>query len=67
MAKERTTTLVTGALGGLGTAIVTRLLDEGREIVAVDRRAGDLPAWLETFPGEKRPRIEFHPVDVTRE
>jgi NAD(P)-dependent dehydrogenase (short-subunit alcohol dehydrogenase family) len=67
MTNERTTTLVTGGLGGLGTAIVTRLLDEGRDIVVCDRRAEDLPAWLETFAPEKRPRIEFHPVDITRE
>ncbi|HSD09437.1 MAG TPA: SDR family NAD(P)-dependent oxidoreductase [Candidatus Binatia bacterium] len=65
--KERTATLVTGALGGLGTAIVTRLLEEGRGIVAVDRRADALPAWVETFPAATRPRIEFHRVDVTRE
>ena len=67
MTKERTATLVTGALGGLGTATVARLLDEGQEVVVVDRRADALPAWLETFPAKKRPRIEFHPVDVTRE
>jgi NAD(P)-dependent dehydrogenase (short-subunit alcohol dehydrogenase family) len=67
MTMERTATLVTGALGGLGTAIVARLLDEGRGIVAVDRRADAFPGWVETFSPENRARIEFHPVDVMHE
>jgi NAD(P)-dependent dehydrogenase (short-subunit alcohol dehydrogenase family) len=67
MKNERVATLVTGALGGLGTAIVDRLLDDGGEVIVCDRRAEDLPAWLERFAPEKRPRIEFHPVDLTKE
>jgi NAD(P)-dependent dehydrogenase (short-subunit alcohol dehydrogenase family) len=67
MTNERVATLVTGALGGLGTAIVDRLLDDGGEVIVCDRRAEDLPAWLERFAPEKRPRIEFHPVDLTKE
>lgn len=67
MTNERVATLVTGALGGLGTAIVDRLLDDGREVIVCDRRAEDLPAWLERFAADKRARIEFHPVDLTQE
>jgi acetoacetyl-CoA reductase len=67
MKNERVATLVTGALGGLGTAIVDRLLDDGGEVIVCDRRAEDLPAWLEHFAPEKRPSIEFHPVDLTKE
>ena len=67
MRKERVATLVTGALGGLGTAIVERLLDDGVEVIVCDRRAKDLPAWIEQFAPHQRPRIEFHPVDVTKE
>jgi NAD(P)-dependent dehydrogenase (short-subunit alcohol dehydrogenase family) len=67
MGNERVATLVTGALGGLGTAIVDRLLDDGGEVIVCDRRAEDLPAWLERFAPDKRPRIEFHPVDLTKE
>lgn len=67
MTNERVATLVTGALGGLGTAIVDRLLDDGGEVIVCDRRIEDLPAWLERFAPNKRPRIEFHPVDLTRE
>jgi len=67
MGNERVATLVTGALGGLGTAIVDRLLDDRGEVIVCDRRAEDLPAWLERFAPDKRPRIEFHPVDLTKE
>jgi acetoacetyl-CoA reductase len=67
MTNERVATLVTGALGGLGTAIVDRLLDDGGEVIVCDRRAEDLPAWLERFAPDKRPHIEFHPVDLTKE
>ena len=67
MTDESTATLVTGALGGLGTAIVERLLADGQTILACDRRADDLPAWLDRFPSAQRERIAFHPLDVTRE
>lgn len=67
MPNERIATLVTGALGGLGTAIVTRLLVDGAHVLATDRRAADLPAWLERFSADQRSRIDFRPLDVTRE
>ena len=38
-------TLVTGAFGGLGTAIVQRLLADGRQVVATDRRIDAADAW----------------------
>ncbi|MGH7804735.1 MAG: SDR family NAD(P)-dependent oxidoreductase, partial [Candidatus Binatia bacterium] len=64
---DRLSTLVTGALGGLGTAIVRRLVRDGRHVVACDRRSGDLDEWLSRFSEAERRAIEFHPVDVTRE
>ena len=64
---ERNATIVTGALGGLGTAIVARLLADGHSVVASDRRAEDATPWLERFTPEERERLEFHPLDVTRE
>jgi 3-oxoacyl-[acyl-carrier protein] reductase len=67
MKNARTATLVTGALGGLGTAMVAHLVREGRSILACDRRAADLSAWLERFAPAERERIEFHALDVTRE
>jgi 3-oxoacyl-[acyl-carrier protein] reductase len=67
MSEERTATLVTGALGGLGTGIVKRLLADGRSIVACDRRTEDRGAWLERFSAAEQERIEFHAIDLTRE
>ena len=64
---QRTATIVTGALGGLGTAIVARLLADGQAIVACDRRAEDAEPWFERFAPDERKRIEFQPLDVTRE
>src|SRR5688572_33440106 len=65
--EERLATLVTGALGGLGTAIVRRLVRDGRHVVTCDRRSADLDEWLGRFSEAERRAIEFHPVDVTRE
>jgi len=59
--------VVSGALGGLGTAIVERLTRQGLHVVGCDRRAKEAPAWLERFPAASRERIRFYPVDVTRE
>jgi NAD(P)-dependent dehydrogenase (short-subunit alcohol dehydrogenase family) len=59
--------LVTGAVGGLGTAMVRRLLSEGYTIIACDRReqlAGD---WLQQLPADQRERVSFYPLDVTKE
>ncbi|MGH7823025.1 MAG: SDR family oxidoreductase [Candidatus Binatia bacterium] len=65
MAPARRTALVTGAVGGLGTAITRRLLDDGYDVLACDRRAGDAAEWLDSFG---RPEaLRFHPLDVTRE
>ncbi len=59
--------LMTGALGGLGTAMVRRFLLEGAPVVACDRRAGLAEKWLEGFSPEEQDRILFRPVDITRE
>ena len=67
MSEPRNVTLVTGALGGLGTAIVQRLLGDGHAIVACDRRAADLDPWLERFSAAEQRAIEFHEIDLTRE
>jgi len=67
MPTERTATLVTGALGGLGTAIVSRLLADGADVVACDRRTADHPAWIERFSAAERPHIDFRPLDLSRE
>lgn len=59
--------LVTGALGGLGTAMVQRLLRDGIPVVACDRRAEDAKAWLDRLETGERDRVVFHALDVTKE
>lgn len=66
MTESRGHVLVTGALGGLGTAIVARLLRDGAQVVAVDRRADDSGAWSAQF-GETGSRLEVAALDITRE
>jgi NAD(P)-dependent dehydrogenase (short-subunit alcohol dehydrogenase family) len=59
--------LVTGAVGGLGTAMVQRLLGEGHAIIACDRAQGQAGAWLDRLPAARRDRVNFYPLDVTKE
>ena len=64
---ERGYALITGALGGLGTAMVRRLRARGIPVVACDRRAEDAKPWLEKLEPAERDGVVFHPLDVTRE
>jgi NAD(P)-dependent dehydrogenase (short-subunit alcohol dehydrogenase family) len=59
--------LITGAVGGLGTAMVQRLLPEGYAIVACDRRDDTVSEWLQQLPANHRGRVQFHPLDVSKE
>ncbi len=56
--------LLTGALGGLGTAIAKTLVERGHQVVACDRRGEDLEPWLERFSPAERERISFRAFDV---
>ena len=49
--------LITGAVGGLGTAMVRRLLQEGHTVIACDRNAEAAGEWLERLPAEQQPRM----------
>ena len=42
--------LLTGAVGGLGTAMVQRLLQEDYTIIACDRQADHADDWLRRLP-----------------
>ncbi len=64
---DRGLVLVTGAFGGLGTAIVERLTRDGAEVLATDRRAEDASAWLDGFDAGRRARIETAGLDITKE
>jgi NAD(P)-dependent dehydrogenase (short-subunit alcohol dehydrogenase family) len=59
--------LITGAVGGLGTAMVQRLLHEGYAIIACDRRDDTVNEWLQQLPANGRERVQFHPLDVSKE
>lgn len=60
--------LVTGAIGGLGTAITKRLIAAGIPVIATDRRATDIDPWVDEFLSlEEKAMFTFHPLDVTKE
>jgi acetoacetyl-CoA reductase len=59
--------LLTGALGGLGTAIAETLARSGIPVIACDRRLDDSDAWLAALPADLRERIKFEPLNVARE
>ena len=59
--------LVTGAVGGLGTAMAQRLLGEGYTIIACDRAENQAGEWLQRLPADQGERVSFYPLDVTKE
>ncbi len=60
--------LVTGAIGGLGTAIVKRLIAAGIPVIGTDRRGEDLDAWRsEELSADEQQAFTFYPLDVTKE
>jgi NAD(P)-dependent dehydrogenase (short-subunit alcohol dehydrogenase family) len=59
--------LITGAVGGLGTAMVHRLLGEEYTIIACDRAENQAGEWLQRLPTDHRDRVNFYPLDVTKE
>jgi len=67
MSTKRGHVLITGAVGGLGTAMTQRLLGEGHDIVACDRVADTVSDWLQKLPATDRDRVQFHPLDVAKE
>ena len=61
------TALVTGAFGGLGTAITQRLANAGVPVIACDRRAEDMAAWHASLPTSARDQVRPHAMDITRD
>ena len=59
--------IITGGLGGLGTAMTHQLCAMGIEVIATDRRPEDFEAWRAALPPEFRDRVSFYPLDVTKE
>ncbi|MSP43971.1 MAG: SDR family oxidoreductase [Alphaproteobacteria bacterium] len=59
--------IITGALGGLGTAMTEKLCGMGIPVIATDRRAEDFDPWRQALPVDMRDLVSFYPLDVTRE
>ncbi len=59
--------LLTGALGGLGTAITQALCAAGIPVIAADRRAEDYAAWRDALPAQMHEQVSFFPLDVTKQ
>lgn len=64
---DRGHALVTGALGGLGTAITEALCNAGIPVVATDRRGEDFEEWRDARDAKIRDMVSFYPLDVTKE
>lgn len=47
--------LVTGAVGGIGTAVVRQFLAEGAKVIVMDIRASDVEAAVATYKAEGHP------------
>ncbi len=59
--------LISGAIGGLGTAITQALCAAGIPVIAADRRAEEFDRWAQALPADIRDQIRFYPLDVTSE
>jgi NAD(P)-dependent dehydrogenase (short-subunit alcohol dehydrogenase family) len=57
--------LVTGAIGGLGTAITKRLIADGIPVIGTDRRAADIGPWIDAeLDDEEKAMFTGYPLDV---
>ena len=60
--------LVTGAIGGLGTAIVKRLIAAGIPVIGTDRRVTDIGPWIKAeLNDEQSAMFTGYPLDVAKE
>ncbi|HRE00775.1 MAG TPA: SDR family NAD(P)-dependent oxidoreductase, partial [Ilumatobacteraceae bacterium] len=64
---ERGVVVVAGGLGGIGSAIVADLAEQGHRVIAADWRAADVGSWLEEMVSRFGDRVSFEEVDVTDE
>ena len=60
--------LITGAIGGLGTAMTKKLISQGIPVVGCDRKADELDGWRERELDEEQSKmVTLFPLDVTKE
>ena len=60
--------LITGAIGGLGTAMTKKLVKQGIPVIGCDRKADKLDDWRarELSPAQSE-MVKLFPLDVTKE
>lgn len=61
--------LITGAIGGLGTAMTKRLVADGIAVIGCDRKTpAELEAWRQqVLTAEEAAKVMLFPLDVTRD
>ena len=59
--------VVAGGLGGIGTAIVADLAEQGHRVIAVDRRGDDIELWMDEMLSRFGEVVSFEEVDVADE
>ncbi|OUS02690.1 hypothetical protein A9Q90_09060 [Gammaproteobacteria bacterium 54_18_T64] len=60
--------LITGAIGGLGTAMTKQLISEGIPVIGCDRKADELDAWRNRELSEEQSKmVTLFPLDITKE
>ena len=60
--------LITGAIGGLGTAMTKNLISQGIPVIGCDRKADELDGWRERELNEEQSKmVTLFPLDITKE
>ena len=60
--------LITGAIGGLGTAMTKMMIDQGIPVIGCDRKADELDAWrARELTEEQSKLVTLFPLDITKE
>lgn len=66
---DRGHALITGAIGGLGTAMTKRLVADGIPVIGCDRKTpAELDAWRQkSLTPEEAAKVTLFPLDVTKD
>ncbi len=60
--------LITGAIGGLGTAMTKKLISQGIPVIGCDRKADELEGWRKReLDAEQSKMVTLFPLDITKE
>lgn len=65
---DRGHALITGAIGGLGTAMTKKLISQGIPVIGCDRKADQLDSWrARELDAEQSKMVTLFPLDITKE